>query len=50
MLNRRNPFDVSGAVALGPLMLKEFDQLFRDFSTTAAREGTREFVPHADIF
>jgi HSP20 family protein len=50
MLNRRNPFDVSGAVALGPLMLKEFDQLFRDLSPAAGREGTREFVPPADIF
>jgi len=46
MLNRFNPFDVStGAVALGPLMAKEFDQLFRELSPRQ-----RELVPPADIY
>lgn len=49
MLNRWNPFEMSnGAVALGPLMAKEFDQLFRELSV---RQGnSRELVPPADIF
>ena len=48
MLNRWNPFEMSnGAVALGPLMAKEFDQLFRELSV---RQGQgRELVPPADI-
>ena len=49
MLNRFNPFDVStGAVALGPLMAKEFDQLFRELSQR--QPGSRELVPPADIY
>ena len=46
MLNRWNPFEMSnGAVALGPLMAKEFDQLFRELSV---RQGNaRELVPAA---
>ncbi|PTL76414.1 Hsp20/alpha crystallin family protein [Vitiosangium sp. GDMCC 1.1324] len=49
MQKRWNPFEMSnGAVALGPLMAKEFDQLFRDLS---ARQGSsRELVPPADIY
>jgi HSP20 family protein len=49
MLNRWNPFDMSqGAVALGPLMAKEFDQLFRELSVR--QPGSRELVPPADIY
>ena len=49
MLTRFNPFDVSnGAVALGPLMAKEFDQLFRELS--ARQGGARELVPPTDIY
>ncbi|HEX5751858.1 MAG TPA: Hsp20/alpha crystallin family protein [Archangium sp.] len=49
MLNRWNPFEMSnGAVALGPIMAKEFDQLFRELSV---RQGNaRELVPPADIY
>lgn len=49
MQTRWNPFAVSnGAVALGPLMVKEFDQLFRELG--ARPEGTATFTPPADIF
>jgi HSP20 family protein len=49
MQTRWNPFDVSnGAVALGPLMVKEFDQLFRELSPR--QSGARELVPPADIY
>jgi HSP20 family protein len=49
MLNRWKPFDMStGAVALGPLMVKEFDQLFRELSMR--QPGSRELVPLADIY
>jgi HSP20 family protein len=47
--NRWNPFETSnGAVALGPLVMREFDQLFRDLSVR--QSGAREFIPAADIF
>jgi HSP20 family protein len=49
MLTRWNPFDVSnGAVALGPLMMREFDQFFRDLSVRQG--GSRELIPPADIY
>jgi HSP20 family protein len=49
MQTRWNPFDMSnGAVALGPLMVKEFDQLFRELSVR--QPGVRELVPPADIY
>jgi HSP20 family protein len=48
MQTRWNPFAVSnGAVALGPLMAREFDQLFRELSL---RPDSRELVPPADIY
>ncbi|MBM7118981.1 Hsp20/alpha crystallin family protein [Archangium primigenium] len=47
--SRWNPFETSnGAVALGPLVMREFDQLFRDLSVR--QTGAREFIPAADIF
>lgn len=47
MQTRWNPFQMSnGAVALGPLVAREFDQFFRDF----APSGTRELVPPADVY
>jgi HSP20 family protein len=49
MQNRWNPFEMSnGAVALGPLMAREFDQLFREFGVRPS--GSRELVPAADIY
>jgi HSP20 family protein len=49
MLTRWNPFEMSnGAVALGPLMAREFDQLFRDLAVRQG--GSRELVPPADIY
>jgi HSP20 family protein len=49
MQTRWNRFDVSnGAVALGPLMVKEFDQLFRELALRPS--GARELVPPADIY
>jgi HSP20 family protein len=49
MLTRWNPFEMStGAVALGPLVVKEFDQLFRDLSVRQG--GARELLPPADIY
>lgn len=46
MLTRWKSFDMSnGAVA--PLMVKEFDQLFRELSVR--QPGSRELVPPADI-
>ncbi|ATB31072.1 Hsp20/alpha crystallin family protein [Melittangium boletus] len=46
--SRWNPFEMSnGAVALGPLVMREFDQIFRDLSVR--QTGAREFVPAADI-
>ncbi len=49
MHSRWNPFEMSnGAVALGPLVMREFDQLFRDLPVRPA--GTREFAPAADIY
>ncbi len=52
MLTRKNPFDVSnGAVALGPLMTREFDQFFRDLTMPGFRQsGTRELTPPTDIY
>jgi HSP20 family protein len=49
MQNRWNPFEMSnGAVALGPLMAREFDQLFRELGV---RQGSsRELVPAADVY
>lgn len=48
MLIRWNPFEMSnGAVALGPLMGREFDQLVREL--TVRQGGSRELVPPADI-
>jgi HSP20 family protein len=38
----------NGAVALGPLVEKEFDQLFRDLSVRQG--GARELLPPADIY
>lgn len=47
MQTRWNPFQMSnGAVALGPLVAREFDQFFRD----VAPGGTRELVPPADVY
>lgn len=49
MHSRWNPFEMSnGAVALGPLVLREFDQLFRDLPVRPS--GAREFAPAADIY
>jgi HSP20 family protein len=49
MQSRWNPFEMSnGAVALGPLVLREFDQLFRDLPVRPS--GSREFAPAADIY
>jgi HSP20 family protein len=49
MLTRWNPFEMSnGAVALGPLVVKEFDQLFRDLSVR--QNGARELLPATDIY
>jgi HSP20 family protein len=49
MQNRWNPFEMSnGAVALGPLMAREFDQLFRELGVRQG--GSREFIPAADIY
>jgi HSP20 family protein len=49
MQTRFNPFELSnGAVALGPVMVKEFDQLFRELS--ARQGGARELVPPTDIY
>ncbi|HEX8441222.1 Hsp20/alpha crystallin family protein [Archangium sp.] len=49
MQNRWNPFEMSnGAVALGPLMAREFDQLFRELGVRQG--GSRELVPAADIY
>jgi HSP20 family protein len=49
MQTRWNPFAVSnGAVALGPSMVKEFDQLFRELGVRQG--GSPEFVPPADIW
>jgi HSP20 family protein len=49
VLTRWNPFEMSnGAVALGPLMAKELDQLVREL--TVRQGGSRELVPPADIF
>ncbi|HSP81859.1 MAG TPA: Hsp20/alpha crystallin family protein [Myxococcaceae bacterium] len=52
MLTRWNPFDVSnGAVALGPLMTREFDQFFRELAVPGSRQGgTRELAPPTDIY
>ncbi len=49
MQNRWNPFETSnGAVALGPLMAREFDQLFREMGVRPG--GSREFIPAADVY
>jgi HSP20 family protein len=49
MQNRWNPFETSnGAVALGPLMAREFDQLFRELGVRQG--GSRELVPAADVY
>ena len=46
--SRWNPFETSnGAVALGPLVMREFDQFFRELPVRQA--GPREYVPAADI-
>ncbi|ATB36032.1 heat-shock protein [Cystobacter fuscus] len=46
MQSRWNPFEMSnGAVALGPLVMREFDQFFRERPS-----GAREFAPAADIY
>lgn len=50
MHTRFNPFELHTGVAVSPL-LRDFDQLFRELATPAAREnGVRGFVPAADIF
>jgi HSP20 family protein len=47
MQTRWNPFQMSnGAVALGPLVAREFDQFFRELSPS----GVRELAPPADIY
>lgn len=47
MQTRWNPFQMSnGAVALGPLVAREFDQFFRDLTPS----GSRELAPPADIY
>lgn len=48
MHSRRNPLMSNGAVALGPLVLREFDQFFRDLPVRPS--GSREFAPAADIY
>ncbi|HEX8818380.1 MAG TPA: Hsp20/alpha crystallin family protein [Archangium sp.] len=48
MQSRWNPLMSNGAVALGPLVVKEFDQLFRDLSVRQG--GARELLPPADIY